>query len=287
MRLPTRAVRAAVAVGSRPLGRPVPVPVQRRLLAATGRLAPPPRGTTVERVVVGGRPAERVSAPRASGPGCLLLLHGGAFITGSPATHRGFAALLSAASGRPVVTPDYRLAPEHPYPAAVEDADAALGELLAAGPVGLVGDSAGGALAVLVLVRRRDAGQPLPASVGLVSPLADLTLRASSAYRGRDPLLRRSWLRQGVSAFLAGADPQVLSPLELPLHGLPRTLVQVSEHERLRPEGERLATVLADAGTPVELALLPGVWHDVHVQATVVREGADAVRRLGRWVAAD
>lgn len=285
MRLPTPLVRAAVAVGSRPLGDPVPVGVQRRALASLRLLARPPRGTVVEHVRAGGRPAERVTAPGAAGPGAVLLLHGGAFMTCSPATHRAFAGQLSAATGTAVLTPDYRLAPEHPYPAAVDDAEAALEELLAAGPVRLVGDSAGGALALLLLVRRRDAGRPLPRAVGLVSPMADLTLRLSSQHRGPDPLLRRSWLRQGVRAFLAGADAAALSPLHLPLHGLPPTLVQVSGHERLRPEGELLARALAHAGTPAELELLPGMWHDVHVQAGLVREGADAVASLGRWLA--
>lgn len=283
MRIPLSVVRSAVLVGSRTLGPPVPVPVQRAVLEASARLGRLPRGTVVGHVVVGGRPAERVTGPVDDGPP-VLLLHGGAFITGSPRTHRVLAAHLAHAAGAPVVCLDYRRAPEHPHPAAVDDAEAALDALNAEGDVRVVGDSAGGALALLLAQRRRDSGRPAPSAVVLVSPLADLTLAESTAYRGPDPVLRPSWVQQGRDAFVGTADPRVVSPLHHDLSGLPPVLVQVSEHERLRPEGERLAAALREAGVDVTLELLPDLWHDVHVYASLVPEGAAAIRQIGAWL---
>lgn len=283
MRLPRGVVRAAVLAGSRPLGPPVPIAVQRRLLAVSARLGRTPAGTQVEPLTLAGRPAERVTC----GPVAqrtVLLLHGGAFITCSPRTHRVFAAHLSRAAQAPVVVLDYRLAPEHPYPAAVDDADAALDALLAHGAVDVVGDSAGGALALLLALRRRDSGRLLPGAVGLVSPVVDLTAETASGWRGSDPVLREGWVREGCAAFVGGADARALSPLHQRLHDLPPVLVQVSEHERLWPEGEQLVERLQAFGAPVESELLAGLWHDAHLQADLVPEAAAAVTRLGQFL---
>jgi cation diffusion facilitator CzcD-associated flavoprotein CzcO len=284
--LPVGVVRAAVAVGSRPLAPRVSFPVQRRWLDAQARLGRLPAGTRLDAVGLAGQPAERVSAADVEPGRSVLLLHGGAFVTCSPRTHRVFAAHLSRAARAPVLVLDYRLAPEHPYPAAVDDAEAALEVLLDDGPVSVVGDSAGGTLALMLALRRRDAGRPQPAALGLVSPLVDLTLASSGAYRGQDIVLRHDWVRSGSTAFAAGHDPRALSPLHLALHDLPPALVQVAEHERLRLEGELLVDALRDAGGQVELELLDGLWHDVHLQADLVGGAAAAVSRLGRWLSA-
>jgi epsilon-lactone hydrolase len=286
VRLPLGLVRAVVHAGSRPLGRPVPLAVQRGWLEAQSLLGRLPAGTTVVPTVLGGRPAERVSAVDEDRAHAVLLVHGGAFTTCSPRTHRVFAAHLAAATGAPVWVLEHRRAPEHPHPAAVDDADAALDALQAAAPTAVVGDSAGGAVALLLALRRRDEGRALPTALGLVSPVADLTLALSRAWTGDDPLLRPSWVEDGVRAYLAGADAEALSPLSADLTGLPPTLVQVSEHERLRPEGERLAARLREAGVPGDLQLLPQLWHDPHVQAHLVPEAAEAVAVLGRWLRA-
>jgi monoterpene epsilon-lactone hydrolase len=246
------------------LGPPVPVRVQRAVLelAATGM--PLPKGVTVERATLGGRPAERLS-PAGSDPARrVLLLHGGAFLTGSPRTHRVFAAHLAVAAGCDVHVLDYRRAPEHRYPAAVDDAVAALDEL--GDGTSVVGDSAGGALALL-LARRRH-----PAALALVSPMTDLTLESSTRWTGDDPLIRAAWLQQGVRAF--GVPAQQLRPQA----GGPPLLVHVSEHERLRPEGERLGG---------EQVLLPGLWHDAHLQAALLPQAAEAVASMGRWLKAN
>lgn len=268
----TQLVHALVNVGLKPvLGRPVPLPVQRlwQQVLATGAA---PAG---ERITVGGRPAERHGP---AGPGVVLLLHGGAFVTGAPRTHRVLGAQLAAAAGVPVVVPDYRRAPEHPWPAAVDDAVAAYDELAAAGPVAVVGDSAGGALALLLARTRR------PVALGLISPVVDMTGVSSRAYRGRDALVRQAWLEHGVRAFLGGADARELSPLHSELAGLPPVLVHVSEHERLRAEGEQLVERIRAAGGDAELVLLHGLWHDVHLFGHLVPEAAAATAELGRWL---
>lgn len=287
MRLPLPLVRGVVLAGSRPLGRPVPVPLQRAWLGLTSRAGRPPSGTRVEHVVLGGRPAERVTSahPRAGAP-TVLWLHGGAFWTCSPRTHRVLSGSLAAATGGPVLVPDYRLAPEHPHPAAVDDAQAALEQLQQDGPVVLGGDSAGGALALLLALRLRDAGAPLPDALLLVSPVTDLTGATSLSWTGSDPLLRRSWVRDGAAAYAGGADPRALSPLHADLTGLPPTMVQLSEHERLRPEGEALVEQLRSVGVEVTSERLDDLWHDAHLQADLVPEAADAVRRLGAWASA-
>lgn len=285
MRLPLRLVRALVFLIARPIGPPTPVRLQRLWLEAmsTGGLLP--TGTTVEHVTVAGRPAERVVPPGADESRAILLLHGGAFVIGSPRTHRVLAGHLAAAAGVPVVVLHYRRAPEHPYPAAVDDAVAAYRELSARGTTAVFGDSAGGCLALLLALRLRDAGEPLPPALALVSPVTDLTLQRSSAFRGVDTVVRRRWLRQGVASFVGAADPADLSPLSAKLGGLPPVLVQVVGRERLRVEGEHLAERLRSAGVEVDLDVLEPLWHDAHLVAHLLPEGADAVRRIGRWLA--
>lgn len=282
MRVPLRLVRTVVLVASRPLGRPVPVRVQRRWLELQARLGRLPAGAGVEQVTLGGRPAERVTCGPATGGPVVLWLHGGAFWTCSPRTHRVLAAHLAAATGGPVLVLDYRLAPEHPHPAAVDDARAAFQELSAQGPVVLGGDSAGGALALMLALDLRDAGAQQPSALVLISPVADLTGESAVAYRGPDPLLRRSWVCDGARAYLCGADPAALSPLRRDLSGLPPVHVQLAGDERLRPGGEQLVAALGEAGTDVADELLPGLWHDVQLQADLVPEAAAALHRLGR-----
>jgi acetyl esterase/lipase len=283
--LPLSVARALVFLMSRPIGPPLPVRFQRLWLEAvsTGGILPP--GTAVERVRLGGRPAERIVPAGADSGRAVLLLHGGAFVIGSPRTHRVLAAHLAAAVGAPMSVLHYRRAPEHPWPAAVDDAEAAYRELAERVPTAVVGDSAGGALALLLALRLRDSGEALPPALALVSPATDLTLGTSRTYRGRDPVVRRTWLRQGVSAFVGAADPVALSPLTADLGGLPPVLVQVAAGERLEAEGVQLAERLRTAGGVVELEVLPGVWHDVHLLAHLLPEAAEPLDRVGRWLA--
>lgn len=272
MRVPARVVEAFLSSVVRPvLGPPFPVGVQRRwqdLLSAGSR---EPRGVTATPVVLGGRPALRLDPPGATADQAVLWLHGGAFVTGSFATHRGFAGALAVAAATRVYLLDYRLAPEHPHPAAVEDAVDAL-RLVPEGTVVLGGDSAGGCLAVLGAL-----ATPRPlAGLVLVSPAVDLTRSRSAGYAGKDVLVRDGWVEQGVAAAF-GEDPPNL--LDVDLTSLPPTVVHVSEHERLRAEGEELAHALG-----AELVVVPEAWHDVHLQAGIVRVADDAVAQLGAAV---
>jgi acetyl esterase/lipase len=118
-----------------------------------------------------------------------------------------------------------------------------------------------------------------------VSPVSDLTLRSSETFRGIDAVVRRTWLRSGVESFVGAAEAAELSPLTAELAGLPPVLLQVAGRERLRAEGEQLAARLSTAGAKVELEVLPRLWHDTHMVAHLVPEGADAVRRIGHWLA--
>ena len=270
----------------KPLLRPqVPLAVQRAWLELMSPPPPLPEDLTLERVTVGGRPAERLT-PAGARSGAVLLLHGGAFVTCSPRTHRAFAARLARAAGVAVTVLDYRRAPEHHHPAQVDDAAAAYAELTAAGPVAVVGDSAGGTLALLLATRLRDGRGTPPAALGLVSPLVDLTLASGEAYTGEDPYLNVSWGRQGSAAFLGGADALALSPLHGDLSALPPMLVHVSEHERLRPEGLELVERVRAAGGSADVVVLDDLWHDVHLQCHLVREAAEATDDLGSWLAA-
>jgi epsilon-lactone hydrolase len=283
VRIPLSVARGMVFLMSRPLGPPLPARLQRawlEVVSTGGRL---PKGTTATRVELGGRPAERVTAAGADAGRAVLLLHGGAFLIGSPRTHRVLAGHLSAAAGAPVYVLHYRRAPEHSFPAPVDDARAAYAELAARGPTAVFGDSAGGCLALLLALRLRDEGIPPPA-LALVSPVTDLTLATSDRYAGVDAVVRRDWLRSGTRAFVGEQDAAALSPLAAPLAGLPPVRVQVAAAERLRAEGEELGVRLRAAGVDVAVEVLPRVWHDVQMLAHLVPEGAAAVAELGRWL---
>lgn len=260
--------------------------------AATAGLAPPD-GTTVEPVDAGGVPAEWVVAAGARTDRTLLYLHGGAYTAGSLSTHRLHVANLSAAAAVRALHVDYRLAPEHPHPAAVDDAVAAYRWLLGTGVdphhVVVAGDSAGGGLAAALLVALRDAGDPLPAGGALISPWTDLTLTAATlATRADvDPMVSREGLAPSAEAYLAGADPTTptASPLHADLRGLPPLLVHVGDHEVLLDDAVGLAERARAAGVDVELWVAPEMIHVWHAFAGIVSEGAEAVARLGTWVA--
>lgn len=264
MRVPLPVVRTLLQFAVRPVcGPQVPIPAQRWYLNVMSARTPLAKGVEALDVVLGGRPARRYAGQDADLDRAVLWAHGGAFITGSYATHGAFASHLALAVGAPVYLLDYRLAPEHPHPAARDDLLAAL-SFLPAGRVVLGGDSAGGTLALLAAA---SCSRPL-SGVALISPVVDLTHASSDAWTGRDPLIRAAWARQGVNAMFGPSVPEVPAPL------VP-TVVHVSEHERLRPEGEQLA-----ANCGAELVVVADAWHDIHLQAGLVRRGDEAVAQL-------
>lgn len=257
---------------------------------------PVPEGTTVESITAGGVPAEWVSAGEVDADRVILLLHGGAYTRGSFVTHRGLAARLSAASGARALVIAYRLAPEHLFPAPVEDATAAYRWLLQSGirpeRVVLVGDSAGGGLAVATLLALRDAAEtsraPLPAGAVLLSPWTDLTGTAESVRRCAevDPWLNAERLALVAGLYLGGADPRhpLASPLYGDLRGLPPLLIQVGTDEILLDDATGLAERAREAGVEVTLEVWEGMWHVFQGFAAEVPEGRQAIEKIGTFV---
>jgi epsilon-lactone hydrolase len=247
-------------------------------------------GVTVTPVDVGGVPAERIVPPGADDRSCLLYLHGGAYVAGSLVTHRAHVARLAGVLGCQAVQVDYRLAPEHPFPAAVHDAVAAATWL--AGEVDpertlLAGDSAGGGLCLAALVALRDEGGALPAAAALISPWTDLTMTAAT-YRTRaevDPMIAHDRLSADAERYLAGADPRspLASPLFADLVGLPPMLVQVGDAECLLDDSVEFAERARAAGVDCTLEVTPEAIHVWHAFAEFAPEGAEAVERLAAW----
>ncbi|SHL01860.1 Acetyl esterase/lipase [Pseudonocardia thermophila] len=271
----------------------LPVAVRRRLLDATGFALPSPRGTRRRRTSLGGVPADRVTVAGGDGPHQVLFLHGGGYSLGSARTYRAFAAHLARATGAPVHVPEYRLAPEHPHPAAVDDAHAAYRALRAVGHepqrIAVAGDSAGGGLALSLLLRLRAEGADLPGSVALISPWLDLDLSSPTleANRRTDVLLSRHWLEQAAAGYRAGADPADLRPLQADLTGLPPIHLLAATGEILLGDADALAARLAAAGAPHTYDRVPGLWHDFVLYTGAMAEADAAVARLGAAVRAD
>jgi acetyl esterase/lipase len=256
--------------------------------------AQPPPGTTVEPADAGGVPAEWVIAAGVPVGRALLYLHGGAYQIGSPATLRHMIALISAAAQARVLSLDYRLAPEHPFPAAVDDALAGYRFLLRGGTdpaaIAIAGDSAGGGLALATLVALRDADDPLPAAAVAMSPWTDLALTGESlnTRADADPMIKPAGLRETAATYLADADPRhpYASPLYADLHGLPPVLIHVGDAEVILDDSTRFAAKASAAGVDVTLEVwdeMPHVWHAF---AGLLPESDQAIERIGGWLQA-
>ncbi|TFV53070.1 alpha/beta hydrolase [Blastococcus sp. TF02A-35] len=285
-------MRTVVRTLVRPvLGPRVPVSAQRRWLDAVSATTPPARDVDIRAGELGGRPTEVMVPATTPTTGEVLYLHGGGFTTGSAATHRTLASHLASASGAVVHLLDYRLAPEHPFPAALDDVLAAYRELRERVDrperTVLAGDSAGGWLALTAALRLRDEGSPLPAALALVSPWLDLS-GADRRDDRTDPMLQPAWMARCAGQFAPGRDlrsPE-LAPLAADLAGLPPLVVQVGSEEILLDESVRLAQRARAAGVPVDLRRFDGMWHVFQVSAGSVRESTTAVAALGEAVAA-
>lgn len=285
--LRARLVRAIVRLAVAPIvSGQGPAPQRRRTLERVSALSrlPPPRGTRRRPADFGGVAGEWIENQRIAPRRTVLYLHGGAYLMGSPATHRPLTSRLATHWAARVAVPDYRLAPEHPYPAAAEDVFTAYRHLLDQGvdPAGLVvaGDSAGGGLVLACLLQARAAGLPLPAAAVLFSPWVDLAVRSESARRiGRDAMLDQDRLRAAGAEYLAGAAPTtaLASPLHADLSGLPRLLIQVTDTEILYDDARHLAERAARAGVASELRLHPGLWHVWQLFAGIVPEADRAL----------
>jgi epsilon-lactone hydrolase len=254
--------------------------------------ASPPPGTIVEPFDAGGVPAEWVTAAGADSARVLMYLHGGAYQVGSPAAARRMIALISAAAQVRVLSVGYRLAPEHPFPAAVDDALTAYRFLLHSGTdpaaIAIAGDSAGGGLTLAALVALRDAGDPLPVAAVAISPWTDLALTGESLVTRADAdvMIKPDGIRESVATYLAGADPRhpYASPLYADLHGLPPVLIHVGDAEVILDDSTRFAAKARAAGVDVTLEVwdeMPHVWHAF---AGLLPESDQAIERIGNWL---
>jgi epsilon-lactone hydrolase len=258
------------------------------------RLHPVPDDVRVGEVTAGGVPAHWLTAPGTDLGRVLLFLHGGGYELGSVRSDGELAARLGRASGMRVLFPEYRLAPEHPFPAAIDDVLAAWRWLrtdqdLSATSLAVAGDSAGGGLAVALLVATRDAGEALPAAAVLMSPTVDLTSSGASMTEraDQDPISTPAMLRQFAADYLAGADPKtpLASPLFAALAGLPPLLIQVGTADLLLSDSERLAAAATQAGVDVTLQIGEGLPH-VYQLLLGTPEAAQATEQIGKFLLA-
>lgn len=227
-------------------------------------------------------PGEGFEATTREHKAAMLYFHGGAYFAGSPAIQRPILRAF-AASGFDVFAPAYRLAPRFPFPAAVEDACAAYGALRAYSdkPIIVAGDSAGGGLALALLIALRDSGETLPAAAALFSPWTDLAVTGASARENeeRDALFTRRMLKIGARAYLAGADAKnpLASPLYANLSGLPPLIIHASEDELLRDDAARLADRAQAAGVEARLRLWPVVPHGWQLATPYMEEARESL----------
>lgn len=261
-------------------------------LEAMASAAPLPNGVTHEPVRAGGVPCEWITAPGASASAAVLYLHGGAYVAGSINTHRAHVSHMSSVTGARGLAVDYRLAPEHPFPAAVEDATGAYRWLLSEGipPSSIVvaGDSAGGGLTVATLVALRDAGDPLPAAGVCISPWTDLACSGASmvSRAAVDPMVQRAHLLRAAGAYLRDASPAtpLASPLHANLRSLPPLLIHVGTSETLFDDATLFAERAAAAGVDVTLECWDDMIHVWHLFAPLLPEANEAMARVGAFV---
>ena len=290
--LAAQALRLVTRVGLKPVfSTRLSLLVQRSLISAASRCFPRPEGVRDVEHYLDGVLARRLIPEGAPDGRAILYLHGGAYVLGSPGTHFGIAARLALAAGCEVFVIDYRLAPEHPAPAALDDAVSAWKALTASHPaVALAGDSAGGGLALATTVALRDAALVAPRALALISPWVDLTLSGESmqTLAAADPLLSRDWLDWAAAHYANGRnrnDP-VLSPLFSPLAGLPPVLIHTGSDEVLLSDTQRLETALRAAGVEVQSRIYAGLWHDFQLQAGLMQEADASLETLGRFLRA-
>lgn len=241
-----------------------------------------------------GQPGEKLTPPGARSDAAILYLHGGGYAIGSPRSHRHMAADIGRAAGVSVSLPDYRLAPEHPHPAAVDDAVAAYRALLQSGigahRIAIGGDSAGGGLTVATMLAARAQGLPLPAAGVLLSPWLDLAGTGGSleTLKARDPLVTSEDLHRWGKAYAGNRDIRdpLISPLYADLKGLPPLLIQVGGDEVLLDDSLRFARAAIGAGVEAHLEVWPRMIHVWPWFARRLAAGREAIERIGQYIRA-
>jgi monoterpene epsilon-lactone hydrolase len=267
---------------------------QRRLLRELLSAQPLPPDISVTEGALGGVPTAEITIDGIEPRHVVLYFHGGVYVMGDAALAADLASQVGRRTQARVVSVDYRLAPEHPYPAAVDDARAAYEGLLDDGvaPSSIVfaGESAGGGLAVATLVNARDRGLPLPAAAFVMSPYVDLTLAGATIETRSevDPLLSREALEARVGDYTAGQDAALalISPVFADLSGLPPLIIQAGTHEVLLDDALRLAQQAAGADVEVTLDITPGVPHVFQAYHAILDEAAAALDRAGQFLSA-
>ena len=267
---------------------------QRRLLRELTSAQPLPADVTVTAAALGGVPTAEIIVDGIEPRHVILYFHGGVYVLGDAVQAAGLAAQVGRRTRARVISVDYRLAPEHPYPAAVDDALAAYQALLLAGTdpsdIAFAGESAGGGLAVATMVNARAHGLPLPAAAFVMSPYADLTLAGTTmdTKRAADPLLSRENLRARIPDYTAGHDAaaDLISPVFADLSGLPPLIIQAGTHEVLLDDAIRLARQAAVGDVAVTLDITPGVPHVFQAYYAILDEAAAALDRAGQLLSA-
>ncbi len=272
------------------LGTGLSVTAQRRIVGAITKTNRPPRGVNISTLDMQGVPALKVATAKQDKrfETAVLYLHGGAYVLGAPKGYRNVAGHIALASGADVFAIDYRMAPEHPYPAAVDDAVSAYQWLLAQGyapgKIAIGGDSAGGGLTLAAALALREQGAPLPCALVLISPWADLTLSGKTiqTQARADAMLRESWLARSAAQYMGDTprDHPGGSPLFADLAGLPPLLVHTGKDEILLDDSTRLVEKAQAAGVQVNHKIYADLWHVFHLHAGIMPESAAALDDL-------
>lgn len=274
----------------------LPLAERRRVMDGNAQQFPMPAGVSVEQADLGGLRAEWHVPEGLSGApetqSTILYFHGGGYVIGSPVSHRHITGRLALDARARILSVDYALAPEHPFPAAVDDGLKAYRWLLDSGRsprrIAVAGDSAGGGLTLATLLAARDAGLPMPAAASLISPWSDLTC-ATGSYETRaeaDPMITPEGIRELAATYLAGADARnpLASPNLADLRGLPPMLIQVGDDEVLLDDSRDLAARARAAGVDVTLEVAPAMIHVWHAFYQMLPEGRQAIAAMGDYL---
>jgi acetyl esterase/lipase len=271
------------------VGPPFSAAFQRRWVNLLALFLPARGGVLRYRAMAADVSVEITVAQGGEASGAVLFIHGGAFCLCSPVTYRSVTAHLAFESKMPVWAPDYRLAPENPYPAALDDVLCTYHEMLRQGFVAerivIAGDSAGGALALALSIRLRNMNAPRAGGLMLLSPFIDPTLSGDSLTQAAsdDPMLRRGWLEQAVGWYQCPPDTPEHSPLQTNLTGLPPMLIQAGDQELLCSDSTRLADHAKRCHVDCRLEIYRGRWHVFHLHSFYLRSSVAALQTLAAF----
>ncbi|MDT5137689.1 MAG: epsilon-lactone hydrolase, partial [Mycobacterium sp.] len=289
MKLSKNMIRAVLrgarpAFGSRHMG----VGGRRLMLQVLTAVARPPKGTRFQRVTIAGVPVERVHPPQSATHGTLIYLHGGAYALGSAKGYRGMVAQLAAAARMTAIVPDYSRAPKARYPIALEEMVAVYSRLLEDGlnpkTTVIVRDSAGGGMTLALATALRDRGLPAPAALGLICPWADLALDIDEMRPVlRDPLILPSMTAEWAPRYAGSFDPRLpgISPVYGDMTGLPPIVMQSAGDDPISVDADKIETACATTKTGLDHRRFGGMWHDFHLQVSLLPEAREAISDLG------